>query len=246
VGRSVEIERLHETHRALGHVSIYISDHRPRPHLPRSCKIFHALQSNLHDILLSALRLDGTGNHNERFMLESVIRDVLVARDWDVNNKLSIHEIKRSMQSLARAMRMLRCDRAALEVLCDTIDSCVNNVDQAQSASHSPKLSFGAFARLLLMRYCQRLCDAVNEPSDVEKAFDKMPKEQNSEIDAQKHLVIKSRRDIYHCSTSSGCISVLVALCAVSSQLRSMGAAYAAAADSCDADVLQLLERMQL
>ena len=96
------------------------------------------------------------------------------------------------------------------------------------------------------MRYCQRLCDAVNEPSDVEKHFDKMPKEQNSEFGTQKTLVIKGRRDIYHCSTSGGCISVLAALCAASSQLRSLGVAYAAAAGSCDADVLQLLERMQL
>lgn len=179
-------------------------------------------------------------------MLESAIRDVLVARDWDSNSKLSVQEMKRVMRSLIHALRMLHCDAAALEVLCHTIESCVQNIEQAHSASHSAKLSVGSYSRLLLMRYCQRLCDAVNEPSDVEKAFDKMPNEQNSEFDAQKHLVIKSRRDIYHCSTSSGCISVLVALCAVSSQLRSMGAAYAAAADSCDADVLQLLERMQL
>ena len=179
-------------------------------------------------------------------MLESVIRDVLVARNWDTNSKLSVQEMKRGMRSLIHALRMLQCDAAALEVLCDPIESCVNNVEHAHSASHSAKLSIGSYSRLLLMRYCQRLCDAVNEPSDVEKHFDKMPKEQNSEFGAQKTLVIQSRRDIYRCSTSGGCISVLVALCAVSSQLRSLGAAYAAAADSCDADVLQLLERMQL
>jgi hypothetical protein len=154
--------------------------------------------------------------------------------------------MKRGMRSLIHALRMLQCDAAALEVLCDPIESCVNNVEHAHSASHSAKLSIGSYSRLLLMRYCQRLCDAVNEPSDVEKHFDKMPKEQNSEFGAQKTLVIKGRRDIYHCSTSGGCISVLAALCAASSQLRSLGVAYAAAAGSCDADVLQLLERMQL
>ena len=79
--------------------------------------------------------------------------------------------MKRGMRSLIHALRMQQCDAAALEGLCDAIESCVNNVEQAHSASHSAKLSIGSYSRLLLMRYCQRLCDAVNEPSDVEKTF---------------------------------------------------------------------------
>jgi hypothetical protein len=41
-------------------------------------------------------------------------------------------------------------------------------------------------------------------------------------------------------------MSVLVALCALSALLRNLGPEHAAAADSCTADVLQLLQRMQL
>ena len=58
--------------------------------------------------------------------------------------------MKRGMRSLIHALRMLQCDAAALEVLCDAIESCVNNVEQAHSASHSAKLSIVSYSRLLL------------------------------------------------------------------------------------------------
>ncbi len=194
--------------------------------------------------MLPGLRLNGIGNVNEQFMLECLIRDVLATRGWQTSNKLSVQEIKRGMLSLVHFLRMLQYDAAVLEVLSRKINSCMAKIEQVYSAS-STKLSIGCVAQMLLMRHCQRLCDAVNEP-DIEKAFDKMLQAQISDIDCEKHLVIKCRRDIYYGLFDSQCVTVLEALCAVSFLLRNLGPSHAVAADLCDAEVLQLLRHKQL
>lgn len=205
------------------------------------------LQSKFHDIVLPALSLDSADNDNQRFKLECLIRDVLVTRNLVAHGgKLSVAELKRGMQSLARLLHMLPCEARALLSACATIDACVNHVERSSSASYSCHLSLGSLARLLLLRYCQRFCDAMGEPSDIQKAIDKMEKGKSNELDCQKLFVIKARHDMYHGVSSGSCMSVLVALSSLSSLLRSLRPEDAATADACSADVLQLLHRMQL
>ncbi len=195
--------------------------------------------------MLPGLRLNTSDTENERFMLDCLIRDVLVTRNWHTNSKLSVLEIKRGIRSLVDALRMLQCDTAFFDILCHTIDACISKVEQSYTVPHSLKLSIGSASRLLLMRHCHHLCDAVNSISEIERALNTMLKKPNSELDAHMRLVIKGRCEIYDGSSSGECMSVLQALCAVSHLLRSLGPTHAVAADACDADVLQLLERMQ-
>ena len=204
------------------------------------------LQSKFHDIVLPALSLDSADNDNQRFKLECLIRDVLVTRNLVAHGKLSVAEVKRGMQSLARLLHMLPCEASALQSACVTIDTCVHHVEHSCSASYSCHLSLGSLARLLLLRYCQCFCDAVGEPSDMQKAIDKMTKGTSTELDCQKLFVIKGRHDLYHGVSSGSCMSVLVALCALSSLLRNLRPEHAATADACNADILRLLEQMQL
>jgi hypothetical protein len=230
----------------MGHVSGRRMRYPALPHAPRSYTVCDILQSKFHDIVLPGLGLSGADKDNERFKLECLIRDVLVTRNWVAHGKLSVAEVKRGMQSLARLLRMLRCDAHALESVCGTIHACINHVDQSSSASYPCSLSLGSLSRLLLLRHCQRFCDAVGEAADMQKAVDRMARGTSTELDSQKLFVIKGRHDLYHGVSSGGCMSVLVALCALSALLRNLGPEHAAAADSCTADVLQLLQRMQL
>ena len=215
-------------------------------HARCSYTVCDILQSKFHDIVLPALSLHGADKDNERFKLECLLRDVLVTRNLVAHGKLSVAEVKRGMQSLARLLHMLPCDVRALQSVCAAIDTCVHHVEQSCSASYSCKLSFGSLARLLLLRYCQCFCDAVGEPSDMQKAIDKMTKGTSTELDCQKLFVIKGRHDLYHGVSSGSCMSVLVALCALSSLLRNLRPEHAATADACNADILRLLEQMQL
>ena len=215
-------------------------------HARCSYTVCDILQSKFHDIVLPALSLDGADKDNQRFKLECLIRDVLVTRNLVAHGKLSVAEVKRGMQSLARLLHMLPCEASALQSACVSIDTCVHHVEHSCSASYSCHLSLGSLARLLLLRYCQCFCDAVGEPSDMQKAIDKMEKGKSNELDCQKLFVIKGRHDLYHGVSSGSCMSVLVALCALSSLLRNLRPEHAATADACNADILQLLEQMQL
>ena len=56
----------------------------------------------------------------------------------------------------------------------------------------------------------------------MQKAIDKMTKGTSTELDCQKLFVIKGRHDLYHGVSSGSCMSVLVALCALSYLLRNL------------------------
>jgi hypothetical protein len=220
-------------------------------HAPRSYSMCDILQSKFHDLVLPWLGLGGADKDNQRFKLECLIRDVLVTRNWVAHGKVTAAEAKRGMLSLADLLRMLKCDACALESCCRTIDACISDVQLCCSADHSSKLplltlSLGSLSRLMLLRHSQRFCDALGEKSDIKKAIDKMARGTNRELDFQKDFVIEARHDLYHGTSSGHSLSVLVALCALSSLFRHLGAHHAAAGDSCCADALQLLERMQL
>ncbi len=195
--------------------------------------------------MVPGLSLNGTDMADVRFMLQCSIRDVLVTRHRATHDKLSAVEVKRGMHSLVHALRMLRCDAAALESVSRVIDSCISDVDRIGSLAHASELSLSSLTRLLFLRHCQRFCVAVGEPSDVVKAISKISKG-NVEFEIQKNIVTRGRHDLFHGASNEKCMALLVAFCALSSILRSLGSAHTAVADACDADVLQLLVRMQL
>ena len=111
------------------------------------------------------------------------------------------------------------------------------------------------------MRNCHSLCAAVGERHEVAKAIDAMIESMGKRkpaiavtpsLELHKNIVVQCRHELYHGKSNHKCLCVVVALCSLSSVLRSLGQVHAfpraveAAADACDADVLQLLVRMRI
>lgn len=186
--------------------------------------------------------MDSADLENSQSLLRNLILDVLVTRNWVAHDKLSVVDVKRCMQSLALVLQMLNCEPASLKSVCGIIDNCIQKVDRAQTIPAF--LSIDSFVRLLFMRYCWKFCSS-NEQLDFERAIEAMP--HGSQYHHLKRIIVlKFWRAINHSKSSSNCMSGIVALCALSSVLHHLGSAHAVAADSCDADVLQLLVRIQL
>jgi hypothetical protein len=229
------------------------------PHAPRSYTVCDILQSKFHDIVLPGLGLSGADKDNERFKLECLIRDVLVTRNWVAHTTLSIEEMMRGLQSLVHLLHMLPCDAAQLKCVCDVVDACILEFVRCRSSERVFQLSLSSLARLVFKRHCQRFCDAVGEASEIEKAVkalvDQMAKKKvavTPSIAMCKNIAVATRHEIYHGKCSGASLSVMVAMCALSSLFRTLAQVHAfpkvveAAADACDADALQLLVRMQL
>jgi hypothetical protein len=217
------------------------------------------MQCKFHDVVLPGLDLSGADMDNERFKLECLIRDVLVTRNWAAHTKLSLAEMMRGLQSLLDALHMLQCDTDQLRHVCDIISECIDDIVRCRSSDRVSKLSLNSLARLVFKRHCQHFCDAVGEQSEIEKAakvlVDLMTKKKiavTPSIASFKTIVVASRHEIYHGKSSGNSLSTMVAMCSLSSLFRSLAQVHttpsvvAAAADACDADVVQLLVRMQL
>lgn len=217
------------------------------------------LQSKFHDIVLPGLGLSGADQDNQRFKLECLIRDVLVTRNWAAHTTLSVEEMMRGLQSLLHLLQMLPCDAAQLKSVCDAVDGCIQELVLCCSSQSSFTLSLGSFARLLLKRHCQRFCHALGEASEIEKALKVLEAHMSKKkvavttsIALRMKIAIASRHEIYHGKSNEASLSVMVALCSLSSLFRTLAQLHAfpkvveAAADECDADVMQLLVRMQL
>lgn len=243
----------------MGHVSGRRMRYPALPHAPRSYTVCDILQSKFHDIVLPGLGLSGADKDNERFKLECLIRDVLVTRNWVAHTTLSIEEMMRGLQSLVHLLHMLPCDAAQLKCVCDVVDACILDFVRCRSSERVFQLSLNSLARLVFKRHCQRFCDAVGEASEIEKAVkalvDQMAKKKvavTPSIAMCKNIAVATRHEIYHGKCSGASLSVMVAMCALSSLFRTLAQVHAfpkvveAAADACDADALQLLVRMQL
>jgi len=198
--------------------------------------------------VLPGLDLSEADKDDDRFKLSCLIEDVLVTRNWSAHEKLSVQEMKRGMLSLVLALHMLQCDVAPVQSVCDVIEACIGDVERCQCFDHSSKLSISSLSRLLFIRNCLRLCHVMGDSADVVQAMDKMAKRKDHQTELQKYIVLQCRHDLCHGKSSGESLSIIVALSAVSSLLRSLGptAARAAASDSCDADILQILARMHL
>ncbi len=201
--------------------------------------------------MLPGLALGGADQDAFRFKLECLITDVLVTRNWLAHETLSLQEVKRGIQSLVDTLPVLQCDPRLLPPVCSAIEEHMREVDDACAPGASFELCIGSVARLLFMRNCQRLCAAVCELHQVDKAIGRMAKG-DTQMELHKEIVIKIRHDLYHGKSDGKSLSVLAALSSLSFLLRKLSSAHAfphvivAAADACDDDAMQLLVRMQL
>jgi hypothetical protein len=226
---------------------------------PRSYTVCDILQSKFRDIVLPGLGLSGAEKDNERFKLECVIRDALVTRNWVAHTTLSVDEMMRGLQSLLHVLHMLPCDAAQLKSICDVVDGCIHEFVRCRSSERVFELSLNSLARLMFKRHCQRFCDAVGEASEIEKAV-KVLVEQMAKMKVAvipsiaicKNIAVACRHEVYHGKSSGASLSIMVAMCSLSSLFRTLAQVHAfpnvvkAAADACDADTMQLLVRMQL
>ena len=228
---------------------------------PCSYTVFAILHKEFTEIVLPGLDLSGADNDDTRFKLECLIRDVLVTRNWVSHETLSVKEVKRGMQSLVDTLPMLKCDPCLVPPARCAIEEFMREIDDACAPGALPVLSIGSLARLFFMRNCHSLCAAVGEVHEVKKAIETMidnmgkrkpPIPVTPSLEIHKNIVVLSRHELYHGKSNRKCLSVMVALCSLSSLLRTLGQAHAfprvveAAADACDADALQLLVRMRI
>lgn len=218
---------------------------------PLSYTIFAILKKEFTDVVLPGIALGGADQDAIRFKLECLIADVSVTRSWVANETLSVEEVKRGMQSLVDTLPVLQCDPSLLPPVRSAIEEHMREVDDACAPGASSQLCIGSVARLFFMRNCQRLCDAVGELHEVDKAIGRMAKG-DAQMELQKGIVIKIRHDLHYGKSDGKSLSVLAALCSLSFLLRKLSSAHAfphiivAAADACDDDAMQLLVRMQL
>jgi hypothetical protein len=218
---------------------------------PCSYTVFAVLQKESTAVVLPGLALCGADQDTIRFRLECLIADVLVTRNWGAHDTLSVQEVKRGMQSLLDILPLLNCDTSLLPPVRSAMEEHLREVDDVSAPGASFRLCIGSVARLFFMRNSQRLCEAVGEAHEVDKAVGRMAKG-DTLMELQKGFVVKIRHDLHHGKSDEKSLGVTVALCSLSSLVRSLSAAHTAphvivaAADACDDDIMHLLARMQL
>ena len=207
-----------------------------------SYTVFSILHSKFADIVLPGLALDGANKDDSRILLERLIIDVLVTRNWSVHGKLSVVEVRRGMQSLLDTLPMLKCDPSSMPPVCCAIEEYLREIDNV--CAHVA-LSVTSITCLFFTRALQRLCKAIDVAElSLEALAANGPTSQ--EMKLVKECVWNGRCYLYHGKCNRKSMALLVCTCAVSRLLRSLGPAFAVDADACDADVMQLLARMQL
>jgi hypothetical protein len=211
--------------------------------------LFHALCSDivfsiLHfkfaDIVKPGLDLD----FDDKLMLKRLIVDVLVTCNRSVHGKLSVVEVRRGMQSLLHTLTVLKCDPSLLppNPVLVAIEEYLREIDDVCAPV---ALSVTSITCLFFTRALQRLCKAINVADLTREALvANFPRSQ--EMILIKEFVWSGRCYLYHGKCNRKSMALLVCICAVSRLLRSLDPAFAVDADSCDADVMQLLARMQL
>jgi hypothetical protein len=207
-----------------------------------SYTVFSILHFKFADIVLPGLALDGADKKDSAILLERLIVDVLVTRNGCVCGTLSVVEARRGMQSLLGTLPVLNCDPSLLPFVRCAIEKCLRDIDDICAPV---ALSVTSITCLFFTRALQRLCKAINV-ADLSWEALAANGPMSQEMRLVKECVWNGRWYLYHGKYDRKSMALLVCTCAVSRLLRSLDSAFAVDADACDADVMQLLARMQL
>ena len=248
-------EALRETARALGHVSDCVAAAAASPALSpvppnlltcRSFVVFETLDKGFVHVVVPQLGLSGPAADDAHFQLKNFITDVLVTRHWfSHGHSLPVTQIMRAIVSLLGTIAKLRCDPVAEQAATAVITACIADVHARHVPACPVALSVSSIACLFFTRALQRLYKAINV-ADISPEALAASGPSSQEMKLVKECVWDGRCYLYHGKCNRKSMALLVCMCAVSRLLRSLAPAFAADADACDADAMQLLARMQL
>jgi hypothetical protein len=212
----------------------------------RSFVLFETLHKEFAHVVVPQLGLSGPAADDAHFQLENFITDVLVARHcYDYNHSLSVTQIMRAIVSLLGTIVKLRCDPVLEQAATAVITACIADLHALHVPDCPVVLPISAIARIFFTRALQRLCKAINVADiSLEALAANWP--MSIEMNLVKDCVWDGRCYLYHGNCNRKSMALLVCICAVSRLLRSLAPAFAADADACDADAMQLLARMRL
>jgi hypothetical protein len=212
----------------------------------RSFVLFETLGKAFVNVVLPQLRLTGPAADDEHFQLKNFITDVLVTRHWfSHGHSMSVTQIMRANVSLLGTIAKLRCDPVAEQAATAIITACIADVHALRVPACPVALSVSSIACLFFTRALQRLCKAIKTDDITMDALAAIGGT-NQDMKVVKECVWDGRCYLYHGKCNRKSLALLVSMCAISRLLRSLGAAFAGDADSCDADIMQLLARMLL
>ena len=208
--------------------------------------IFEALDGGFVEVVLPQMRLCGPEANDAHFQLKHFITDVLVSRNWfSHGHRLSVTQVIRAMTSLVGAIENLGCEPASRDHATAFITSCIADVHSCLVPGCRVTMTVDSVACLFFTRALQRLCKAINVDDITKEALaSNGPTAQ--EMKLVKECVWEGRCYLYHGKCNRKSLALLVSTCAISRLLHSLGAAFAADAQACDADIMQLLVRMKL
>ena len=212
----------------------------------RSFVLFEALDKGFVQVVAVQLGLSASTADDAHFQLKNFITDVLVTRNWlSHGRRLSVTQVVRAMTSLLGTIRRLGCDPTHEQLAIGVITSCIADVHAHRIPSSPVTLTVNSIACLFFTRALQRLYKAINV-ADISPEALAARGPSSQEMKLVKECVWDGRCYLYHGKCNRKSMALLVCMCAVSRLLRSLSPAFAADADACDADAMQLLARMQL
>ena len=205
------------------------------------------LQKGFVKVVAVQLGLSGPDADDAHFQLKNFITDVLVTRNWfSHGHSLSVTQVVRAMSSLLGIISKLGCDPASAQVASGAITACIAHVHSRDQPGPPVTLIVNSIVCLFYTRALRRLCKAMKVEDISKEALQSTWPNRNQEIQLVMDCVWDGRCYLYHGKCNQKSMALLVCICAVSRLLRSLGGTYVDDAFACDADVLHLLERMQL
>ena len=214
--------------------------------MPCRFVIFEALDAHFVEVVLPQLGLCGPEANDAHFRLKHFITDVLVTRNWFSHGRsLSLTQVVRAMTSLLAAIVDLRCDDVSQQHATAVITACIADVRACTVPGAPLTMTVNSISCLFFIRALQRLCKALNV-SDITKEALAANGPTSQDMKLVKECVWDGRCYLYHGKCNRKAMALLVCTCAASRLLRSLGPAFAHHAEDCDADIMQLLARMNL
>jgi hypothetical protein len=209
--------------------------------------VCEVLQKGFVKVVAVQLGLSGPDADDAHFQLKNFITDVLVTRNWFSHGRsLSVTQVVRTLASLLGIINKLGCDPASAQVASDAITACIAHLHARDQTGSPVMLTVNSIARLFYSRALQRLCKAIRINDISREALYSRWPNRNQEIQLVLDCVWNGKLYLYHGKCNQKSIALLVCICGVSRLLHSLGHLYVDDAAACDADVLHLLERMQL
>jgi hypothetical protein len=205
------------------------------------------LQKGFVKVVAVQLGLSGPDADDAHFQLNNFITDVFVTRNrLSHGHRLSVTQVVRAMASLLGIISKLGCDAVSAQVACDAITTCIAHVHARDQPGSPVTLTVSSVACLFYTRALRRLCKAINvDDISKEVLYSRWPN-RSQEITHVLHCVWNGKLYLHHGKCNKKSMALLVCICGVSRLLRSLGHSYFDDAAACDADILHLLERMQL